>query len=89
MSKKILIILAIIVVTAIGYFGYNTNQLDGQTVKTRDLYRLISEQSETPVDFYDTEEFQYRKLSLLKMYLALILNILDYKTNQRNYSLSV
>lgn len=55
-------------ILVLGYFGCNTNQLDGQTVKTRDLYRLVSEQSETPVDFYDTEEFQYRKLSLLKMY---------------------
>lgn len=31
-------------ILVLGYFGYQTNQLDGQTVKTRDLYRLAKEQ---------------------------------------------
>lgn len=31
-------------VLVLGYFGYMTNQLDGQTVKTRDVYRLAKEQ---------------------------------------------
>ena len=30
-------------VLVLGYFGYQTNQLDGQTVKTRDVYRLAKE----------------------------------------------
>ena len=31
-GKKILVI---------GYFGYKSNQLDGQTIKTRNVYKLI------------------------------------------------
>lgn len=52
----------------LGYFGYNTDQLDGQTVKTRDVYRLVKEQTQEDVDYYDTEDFQFRKLSLFKMF---------------------
>lgn len=55
----------------LGYFGYNTNQLDGQTVKTRDVYRLVSEIYDD-VDYYDTEDFKYRKLSIFKMFWKVI-----------------
>lgn len=51
-----------------GYFGYVTNQLDGQTVKTRDLYRLITEQfKNADVKHFDTQIFQYSKCSIFKM----------------------
>ena len=59
-------------VLVIGYFGHNKNQLDGQTVKTRDVYRLVNEQTNGKVDYYDTEDFQYRKLSIFKMFWKLI-----------------
>ena len=56
-------------VLVLGYFGYTTNQLDGQTVKTRDVYRLTVEQlPNQKVDFYDTQEFQTNKLSIFKMF---------------------
>ena len=55
-------------VLVLGYFGYNTNQLDGQTVKTRDVFRLVNEQTGGNVDYYDTEDFQYRKLSIFQMF---------------------
>lgn len=72
-------------VLVIGFFGYQTNRLDGQTVKTRDLYRLICEQDETSVDFYDTEEFQYHKLSILKMFWKILCcKILIYLPGQNN-----
>lgn len=59
-KKKILVL---------GYFGYVTDQLDGQTVKTRDVYRLIREQyGEDSVDYFDTQEFQRSKLSVLTMF---------------------
>lgn len=54
-------------VLVLGYFGYNTNQLDGQTVKTRDVYRLVSD-IDSDVDYYDTEDFKYRRLSIFKMF---------------------
>ena len=62
MSKKLVL----------GYFGFNTNQLDGQTVKTRDLYRLVCEQYED-VSYYDTEDFKYNKLSIFKMFWNVII----------------
>lgn len=52
----------------LGYFGYNNNQLDGQTVKTRDLYRLLCEQYPGEVDYYDTQDLKYSKLSAFKMF---------------------
>lgn len=56
-------------VLVLGYFGYQTNQLDGQTVKTRDVYRLAKEQlSEYAVDYFDTQELQKNKLLVLKMF---------------------
>lgn len=59
-------------ILVLGYFGYNTNQLDGQTVKTRDVYRLAKEQLNAEIDFYDTEDFQFNKLSILKMFWNVI-----------------
>lgn len=59
-------------VLVLGYFGYNTNQLDGQTVKTRGIYRLVKEQINADIDFYDTEDYKYRKLSVLKMFWKVI-----------------
>lgn len=59
-------------VLVLGYFGYNTNQLDGQTVKTRDLYKLVQEQYKGEVDYYDTEDFKFYKLSIFKMYWKIV-----------------
>ena len=54
-------------ILVLGYLGYRTNKLDGQTVKTRDVYRLTKEQYGDGADFFDTEEFKYNKLSVFKM----------------------
>lgn len=59
-------------ILVIGYFGLNTNQLDGQTVKTRDLYRLVCEQYEE-VNCYDTEDFKCNKFSIFKMFWNVII----------------
>ena len=40
----------------LGYFGNRTNKLDGQTVKTRDVYRLAKEQYGDCVEYFDTED---------------------------------
>ena len=55
----------------LGYFGYKTNQLDGQTVKTRDLYKLIRQKT-TDVSYYDTQEFKFNKFSIIKMFWQVI-----------------
>lgn len=57
----------------LGYFGYHTNQLDGQTVKTRDLYKLMENKlDENEVDYFDTQDFQYEKLSVFMLLKKLI-----------------
>ena len=53
-------------ILVLGYLGLRTNQLEGQTVKTRDLHRLACK-SFKQVDVYDSEEFKYNKLSVIKM----------------------
>ena len=59
-------------ILVLGYFGYNTNQLDGQTVKTCDIYKLVESQKKGEVDYYDTEDFKYHKLSIFKMFWKVI-----------------
>ena len=56
----------------LGYLGHNSNQLDGQTIKTRNVYRLVKEQVEGYVDYYDTEDFKFNKLSIFKMFWKVI-----------------
>ena len=48
-------------ILVLGYFGLETNQLDGQTVKTRDLYRLLQEKRGSQVRFFDTQSLQGHK----------------------------
>lgn len=55
-------------ILVLGYFGYVTNQLDGQTVKTRDIRRLLEEQDAGEVDFYDTQQFRVSKMSIFSMF---------------------
>lgn len=56
MAKKIFII---------GYFGYKSGRLDGQTVKTRNIRDLIEKHADESyiVRYYDTEEFRSNKFS--------------------------
>ena len=56
-------------ILVLGYFGYETNQLDGQTVKTRDVRRLVETQMGSDnVDYYDTQQFQFSHASILTMF---------------------
>ena len=60
-------------VLVLGYFGYLTNQLDGQTVKTRDVYRLAKEQlTDYDVEYFDTQSLQKSKLLLFKMFFRVM-----------------
>ncbi|MFW5891294.1 MAG: glycosyltransferase [bacterium] len=65
-NKKILIL---------GYFGYEENQLDGQTIKTRNIYNLFSlkqQQEKFYLSSFDTQSFQKNKLNIFKMFSAII-----------------
>ncbi len=57
MSKKVFII---------GYFGYGSGKLDGQTVKTRNMSELIRKHGESRyvIREYDTERFRSNPFSL-------------------------
>ena len=57
----------------LGYFGYHTNQLDGQTVKTRDLYQLVKDKlGKNEVDYFDTQDFKYKKSRVFVLLRKLI-----------------
>lgn len=59
----------------LGYFGWRTNQLDGQTVKTRNVHLLLKENLNGKTGFFDTETLKDSKLNLL----ILIWNLLRSK----------
>lgn len=53
----------------LGYFGFQSNQLDGQTVKTRNVYDLFREKEKSfghATTYFDTEEFKNKKMTFLK-----------------------
>lgn len=58
MNKSILVI---------GYFGYLTNQLDGQTIRTRSIHDLLKLKSNRDVYIFDTQCFKKSKLNLFKL----------------------
>ena len=53
-------------VLVFGYFGYRTNQLDGQTVKTRAIYELLKKRYNGDVVFSDTQDFRHSIKSINK-----------------------
>lgn len=55
-----------------GYFGMFTNQLDGQTVKTRSVHQLFEEKLVDIVPYYDTEELKTNKWSLVQAVLRMV-----------------
>ena len=64
-------------VVVIGAFGYTNNQLDGQTIKTRNVYRLIKERYDGRVDKIDTQLFKREPWIIVQaLYLLLRCNTL-------------
>lgn len=56
----------------IGYLGFKTNQLDGQTVKTRNVLRLLQTKICQKILFFDTQEFAVSKLKLFDLIAKII-----------------
>lgn len=73
-------------ILVLGYFGFRKDKLDGQTVKTRDLYRLVKEQiADKNVSYYDTEELKFNRFSIFKMFWVVSrCKILVYLPAQNN-----
>lgn len=58
-------------ILVLGYFGYVTDQLDGQTVKTRNVFSLIKQHEQelsSEVVFFDTQSLKSNKFNVLLMY---------------------
>jgi glycosyltransferase involved in cell wall biosynthesis len=59
-------------ILVLGYFGYETNQLDGQTVKTRNVHALLELKTGRKVELFDTEMLSYGYKAYLSMVRKLI-----------------
>lgn len=59
-------------ILVLGYFGYATNQIDGQTIKTRDVYSLLKNKCAEEIDYFDTQSLKTSKLNLIKMFLMVL-----------------
>lgn len=58
----------------LGNFGLTTNQLDGQTVKTRNIYSLLklNENQLGEIQYFDTQQFRKNKFAILAMFMRVI-----------------
>ncbi|MDO5858121.1 glycosyltransferase family 4 protein [Myroides odoratimimus] len=57
----------------IGYFGLKTDQIDGQTIKTQSIHKLIKENfRDSKVDIFDTESLKYNKSEILVLFFKII-----------------
>ena len=63
-------------ILVLGYFGFVTNQLDGQTIKTRNIYELLTRKSnnEFRVDYFDTQIFKEKKITIFYLLWKIIKN---------------
>ena len=58
-------------ILVLGAFGYKSTLFDGQTIKTRNLKDLLLKNN-VDVDYYDTQDFQYNKFSIFRMFWKVI-----------------
>lgn len=74
-------------ILVLGYLGYITNQLDGQTLKTRSIYELLKSKEKAigNVEYFDTQSFQHSKLSIFQLLFEIAqCNYLIYLPAQKN-----
>ena len=79
MKPKILII---------GYFGYKTNHIDGQSGKTRNVFNLIksNEFNNLEINYFDTQTLRYNKFRIITLLKNLFCSQLIYLPGQKNLS---
>lgn len=69
----------------IGYFGYITNQLDGQTIKTREILDLFREKCHDNIKYFDTQTFKSKPYSIIYLLrLVRTSDIIVYLPGQGN-----
>ena len=78
-------------VLVVGAFGYEKNQLDGQTIKTRNVYNLLQKKHEGEHSYIDTLSLRKKPwLGFVMLYrlvtcntLIILLPIASSQTNRR------
>lgn len=60
----------------IGYFGFDNNQIDGQTIKTRLVSEVLTNLGNDSFDFYDTQKM---KKNPIKSFLLIFIKVLKAK----------
>lgn len=70
----------------IGYLGFESNKLDGQTVKTRNiLHLLLKYEKNSKVDYFDNERLGLNPISVFTMFRKLLKSdVILYLPAQRN-----
>lgn len=56
----------------LGYFGLDSGQLDGQTVKTRSVHRLFEEKLGGRVAYFDTEKLKKSRRNIVPAFFQII-----------------
>ena len=56
----------------IGAFGYKINKLDGQTVKTRNIYQMLKQRTNYEISFFDTLDVKYNLFLLFKLFVMIV-----------------
>jgi glycosyltransferase involved in cell wall biosynthesis len=61
-------------ILVLGYFGYINNQIDGQTIKTRNIYKLLKskEPGTGAVSYFDTQQLKRSKFNAVRMFREII-----------------
>lgn len=61
-------------ILVIGHFGYITNHIDGQTIKTRNTYDLLNKYKENffSINYFDTEKLKKNKFFIFKMFFEIL-----------------
>ena len=60
----------------LGFFGYSTNQLCGQSVKTRNIYELLNLKKDEigKITYFDTQQFKKNKLWVIVMFWKILIS---------------
>ena len=71
-----------------GNFGHRFNDLNGQTLKTRNIYELFKSKSKNNIDFFDTAELYFSIFNIFLFIKKLYkLNLLIYISGIRNFKI--
>ena len=62
-----MIVLKPLNVFILGNFNFTSNELSGQTTKTREIHRLFETKTKTSIPYYDIDTFKKRKLSIFNL----------------------